>query len=104
MHDEQLTQGGSGTTFSEPREQALPQGRAVAFEARRGERAWTFQVPEDALVLANAGSLENGDALATFRRCSQWLHNIAETFVESGHASDAPIVMTPELLTTSDDR
>ena len=104
MHDEQLAKEGTGTTFSEPRAQQAAGGRAVAFDARRGERTWTFVVPEAALAMANRGSLENGDPIATFQRCRQWLHDIAETFVESGHASDQPIQMTPELLTTSDDR
>lgn len=104
MHDEQLAKEGTGTTFSEPRPQQAAGRQAVAFDARRGERTWTFIVPEDTLAMANRGSLENGDPMATFQRCQQWLHNIAETFVESGHASDQPIEMTQALLTTSDDR
>ena len=105
MHDEQLAKQGTGTTFSEPREQALPDGtRAVAFDASRGERTWTFQVTEPALKMANLGSLQDGDLMATFRHCRQWMHNIAETYVEGGHATDAPIVLTDAAITTADDR
>lgn len=104
MHDEQLAKEGSGTTFSEPREQDLSGTRTVQFEARRGQRSWTFQVTEPALKLANQGSLQDGDLMATFRHCEQWLHNIAETYVEGGHATDQPIVLTDAAIMTSDDR
>lgn len=105
MHDEQLAKEGTGTSFSAPREQDLPDGgRAIAFEARRGERAWTFLVTEPALKLANQGSLRDGDLLATFRHCEQWMHDIAETHVEGGHSTDAPIVLTDATISTADDR
>lgn len=92
--------GRATSEFSEPR----AEGRDVVFEASRGQGTWTFRVTEDALVLANMGQLEGGDPMATFHKCRQWLHDVAERYVTEGFPTDAPIVMDAATLTTASDR
>ena len=86
--------------FSEPR----IEGRDVIFEAARPHGTWTFRVTEDALELANMGDLVDGDPLATFHKCRQWLHEVAERYVTDGFPTDAPILMDAATLTTASDR
>lgn len=90
----------AASRFTEPR----ADGRDVVFEATRGHGTWTFRVTEDALALANMGELVDGDPMATFHKCRQWLQDVAERYVTEGFPTDAPIVLDAATLTTASDR